>query len=261
MHFSGGRTSGYLLKHILDAYDGSLPDESVVVFTNTGKEFEETLDFIHEVEVNWSVPVVWLEYEHRGYRFVSYHDAARNGEPFDRLILERGYLPNPHRRLCTQYLKIQTCQKFLVDLWGQIDYTGVVGIRYDEPRRWRLRGQDPKDKHRWVEMPLVDTLVVEQDVLRWWRQQLFNLHLVPGESNCDLCFLKANATRVGIMQRHPGIEKWWIQKEDWIHETRGHVGGFSSPSRKNYRQLYQIAMAGKEEPDSECDLVECNCHD
>lgn len=46
--FSGGRTSGYMLRHILDAHDGTLPDDVVVTFANTGKEREETLRFVHD---------------------------------------------------------------------------------------------------------------------------------------------------------------------------------------------------------------------
>ena len=44
--FSGGRTSGYMLRRILDAHGGMLPDHAKVVFANTGKERPETLDFV-----------------------------------------------------------------------------------------------------------------------------------------------------------------------------------------------------------------------
>ena len=35
--FSGGRTSGYLLRHILDAWGGQMPKDALVLFANTGK--------------------------------------------------------------------------------------------------------------------------------------------------------------------------------------------------------------------------------
>lgn len=44
--FSGGRTSAYLLKHILDACGGALPANVIACFANTGKEMPETLDFV-----------------------------------------------------------------------------------------------------------------------------------------------------------------------------------------------------------------------
>ena len=45
--FSGGRTSGYLLKHVIDAYGGRLPEGLFVAFANTGMERPETLGFVH----------------------------------------------------------------------------------------------------------------------------------------------------------------------------------------------------------------------
>ena len=55
--FSGGRTSGFMLWHILDAYDGKLPDDVHVCFANTGKEREETLRFVHAFG-EWCLDVV-----------------------------------------------------------------------------------------------------------------------------------------------------------------------------------------------------------
>lgn len=50
--FSGGRTSAYLLKHVLDAYGGTLPANVITCFANTGKEMPQKL--------------VWLEYDPTG---------------------------------------------------------------------------------------------------------------------------------------------------------------------------------------------------
>jgi len=59
--FSGGRSSGFMLYNILEAYDGKLPDDIQVVFSNTGLEHRETYEFIHRIEENWT-PITWLEY-------------------------------------------------------------------------------------------------------------------------------------------------------------------------------------------------------
>ena len=58
--FSGGRTSAYMLYHILQAHGGSLPDDIYVTFANTGKEMPETLDFVHDCGVHWDVKIHWL---------------------------------------------------------------------------------------------------------------------------------------------------------------------------------------------------------
>lgn len=62
--FSGGRTSAYMLRRILDAFGGKLPAGGKVVFCNTGKERPETLDFVERCSVEWDVPVTWLEYRY-----------------------------------------------------------------------------------------------------------------------------------------------------------------------------------------------------
>ena len=59
--FSGGRTSGYLLRHILDAFGGQ-PDDLVICFQNTGLEHEKTYEFIAQVEDAWEIDLVSLEY-------------------------------------------------------------------------------------------------------------------------------------------------------------------------------------------------------
>jgi 3'-phosphoadenosine 5'-phosphosulfate sulfotransferase (PAPS reductase)/FAD synthetase len=63
--FSGGRTSGYMLWHILEAHGGALPEGVHVTFANTGKERPETLAFVHEVETRWPVRDLQLE-QHEG---------------------------------------------------------------------------------------------------------------------------------------------------------------------------------------------------
>lgn len=115
--FSGGRTSGKMLFEILAAFNGKLPPDVHVAFENTGKERDETLDFVHEVETRWGVAVTWLEYNDRfdledyrkadgtladrrrkytasdladpykrGFKIVTYETAARDGEPFDAVL-------------------------------------------------------------------------------------------------------------------------------------------------------------------------------
>ena len=116
--FSGGRTSGYMLWRILDANGGKLPDDAVVVFANTGKEDEATLKFVHDCETNWNVPIVWLEYcahedPKQRFKVVNYQTASRNGEPFEAVIRQRNYLPNPVTRFCTAEMKIRTIHKYL----------------------------------------------------------------------------------------------------------------------------------------------------
>ena len=59
--FSGGRTSAFMLKRIVDAYDGRLPRDVAVVFANTGLERPETLEFVDVCSRAWSVDIVWVQ--------------------------------------------------------------------------------------------------------------------------------------------------------------------------------------------------------
>ena len=134
--FSGGRTSGYMLWKVLQYYEGTLPEDAVVCFCNTGKEDDVTLQFVHDCQTNWNVKIHWLEYQAEDPKFkeVTIETASRNGEPFDELTTKRSYLPNPVARFCTSELKILTIERFMKSK-GLPEFETMVGIRADEKRR------------------------------------------------------------------------------------------------------------------------------
>ena len=96
--FSGGRTSGFLLKRIVDAYGARLPDGIYVAFSNTGMERPETLDFVDICGREFGVEIAWLKFlwdaPHRT-RIVDHATASRNGEPYAALIDRKGILAKP----------------------------------------------------------------------------------------------------------------------------------------------------------------------
>ena len=57
--FSGGRTSAYMTKWMIE----NLKDkyEMIVCFANTGKEREETLEFVDKCDKKFGFNVVWIE--------------------------------------------------------------------------------------------------------------------------------------------------------------------------------------------------------
>ena len=142
--FSGGRTSAYMLYKILEANNG-LPNKAKVIFTNTGREMEQTLDFVQECSYRWNVDIVWLEYNEinnkNTFKKVNHNSASRNGEPFKKIILKYGRLPNALQRFCTGILKIQTAQKYLKKLhWKH--WQNALGIRHDEKHRAKTDFRD-----------------------------------------------------------------------------------------------------------------------
>lgn len=221
VHVSGGRTSGLMLRGLLDECGGELPANARAIFTNTGKEREETLQFVKAISDRWQVPITWLEYRYNTraaggrkdpkntFVEVSFALACRRGEPFEELIESRQMLPNVVMRMCTEELKVNTAKRYARRVLGWDRPESVLGIRYDEPRRWR--------KALWEECrtryPLVDARITEADVFDFWRSQPFDLGLGRDEGNCDLCFLKGAGRLERLIADEPGRVEWWSTQE------------------------------------------------
>lgn len=230
--FSGGRTSGFLLWKIVLAHGGRLPDDVHVVFANTGREMPATLDFVRDIALALGIEIVWLEYaldgdDSRGnatptYRRVTYETASRDGRPFsdyldhvERMTAAKGkspYLPSPGSRYCTTELKVRVMKKFMIDC-GYEHWTNVVGIRFDEPKRWRKMNRTPPE--RWeIALPLVDAAIGVADVRTWWSQQPFDLGIKGDwEGNCDGCMLKMPWKVAQVFQDYPERSEWWTSRE------------------------------------------------
>lgn len=229
--FSGGRTSGYMLRRVLDA--GLQPDVHVV-FADTGLEHEATYAFVADVERQWGVPIVRVE---------------RPGQ-FTQLITDRKFLPNPIARFCAQELKLKPMRDYMRGL-GYDHWTNVVGIRADEPRRVaRMRANEHPD--RWdVVMPLADAGVTVSDVMAFWAASPFDLGIAPLYSNCVGCFLKGYDKLRNIARERPDHLVWWADQE-------ARIGG----TFRSDRQPYAAMLA---QPDlfqhADESLIECFCTD
>jgi 3'-phosphoadenosine 5'-phosphosulfate sulfotransferase (PAPS reductase)/FAD synthetase len=227
--FSGGRTSAYMLYQVLQAHGGKLPEDAIVCFANTGKEDDSTLQFVHDCETNWNVPIVWLEYqpEKPQFKIVNFETASRNGEPFAALIKKRNYLPNPVARFCTSELKVLAINRYMKSI-GKPDYVSLVGIRADEPRRVAKM----KTNKYEILTPLAIVGITEQDVWKFWNNNNFDLSLpkVNGASNCDLCFLKGTGILTGLITQKPERAIWWADMEKQI-------GSRFSKDKPTYEQM------------------------
>lgn len=261
--FSGGRTSAYMLRMILDAHGGTLPDDVHVTFANTGKEREETLRFVHECATRWNVRVRWLEWRTRTgdvegrFEEVGFNSASRNGEPFEGLIEAKSYLPNSVMRFCTDELKIKVMKHFMMSL-GYARWTNVIGLRADEMHRVaKSRSRSDSGKERWVNaLPLADAGVSVRDVTAFWMQQDFNLQLLPFEGNCDACFLKARPKLFEVERTAPGTLQWWADMETKAGATFRPEYGYQSLIEAVQRQgdLFLGAFDDDPEMDAECGL-------
>lgn len=286
---SGGRTSGYMLWRVLQSNGGKLPDDCVAMFANTGKENEETLQFVRDMETHWSVPIVWVEYrsgvESLGhfttlpadspmptYAVVNFETASRNGEPFKALIRRRQFLPNPVSRFCTSELKIRTMHRYLRSLgWfeGDDGWDQMIGIRADEPRRVAkitARGTSTENVKESMHLPLARAGVSVAHVMSHWAIQPFDLGLpvINGrtpDGNCDLCFLKPPAVRLSIIKRSPEKAIWWIEAEAEAKSSKPAGARFNKYGEPDYASLAAFARDQRDMFDPDEEAIACFCGD
>ena len=271
--FSGGRTSGRRIWKILQAFGGTLPDDVIVVFNNTGKEREETLLFIEECSRRWGVRIRWLEYRwvsgKHSFVEVDFATASRKGEPFRQAIAARTFLPNPMARFCTVELKLRTSARFAKFL-GWKTWTSAVGLRADEPKRVERMTAPRTEKHSEETLfgtvvtkirrgghstsehpccPLAEAGIDNEDVLAFWASQPFDLTL-PADprsgktlgGNCDLCFLKGKRNILNLIRQNPESADWWIESETLIKGKEDCGTGRFRNDREPYAELKRIAL-------------------
>jgi 3'-phosphoadenosine 5'-phosphosulfate sulfotransferase (PAPS reductase)/FAD synthetase len=269
--FSGGRTSAYMLWRILQA-NGGLPEDAKVCFANTGKEDEATLCFVDECAKKWGVDIVWLEYrvaEESKNRWteVNFNAASRQGEPFEALIRNRKYLPNPVTRFCTSELKIRTIANYLFHIGftakrSHGEDVSWIGIRADEQRR----AAKIEDKSR---VPLWFAGVTKQTVGDFWKQQPFDLQLpnINGQTyhgNCDLCFLKGSKMVQSLVKEKPERAIWWAKMEKEIqdlHQDYNSTGAVFRFDRLSYSQMIERTSKQDEMFPSDDETIPCFCGD
>lgn len=268
--FSGGRTSGLMLFLILWAHGGTLPAGVHVVFANTGKEREETLRFVHDCATIWAVAIAWVENAPRGrgakpaerFDLVGFNSASRAGEPFERLIAWKQYLPNPDMRYCTTELKVRPMKHFML-AEGHTHWINLIGLRADELRRVARahKTNEAKRERFTVAMPLFRAGVTKAHVMAFWRAQPFDLALMPHEGNCDLCFLKGRGKKAEIIRDDPSRADWWSRMETSA-KCKGNDGARFDRT-ESYAQLKASVLAqpqlaldggGDEEHEVECGL-------
>ena len=277
--FSGGRTSAYRLWRVLQS-NGGLPSDAVVCFANTGKEDEATLRFVRDCGERWGVPIQWLEYRQADeasdrWRVVDFTSASRDGEPFEAVIRQRNYLPNPVTRFCTSELKIRVMHKWLRANWQTLgwddtdhEWDQMIGIRADEHRRVakiKARGHSTETVKETMLMPLADAGVTLTDIDAFWSSQTFRLELptVNGRTlagNCDLCFLKAANQVQTLIAQKPERAIWWARMESLALASKPSGAVFRS-DRPTYAQMLentkqQVDFIGHDE-----EAIACFCGD
>ena len=278
--FSGGRSSGFMLKKIVDAYGGRLPGGIHVVYANTGMEREETLQFVDVCGREWGVEIAWVEYlwdaPHRT-RVVDFATASRNGEPYAALIDRKGFVPSISIRYCSGFLKRDRIESYARHRLGLKRWHSVIGLRADEQRRvLRMRAMNCGSRTgAHAVLPLADAGVRQADVIEWWKTQPFDLGIPSYAGNCDACFLKGRAKLIHLIREDPTLADWWIEQEAKVANRTGPDGRACESMKRfrlgeTYAELKAAALAHRDlfdeaaactSGDDESDSVDCHCTD
>jgi len=212
--FSGGRTSAYMTWWMQNIWKDRSNYEMIVVFANTGREREETLEFVRQCDRYFGFKTVWVEAVvnlENGigttHKIVTFETADRSGKPFEDMIAKYG-IPNQNAPHCSRDLKKQPIKSYARDLeWKH--YETALGIRTDEPKRldWKA-----KKKNNFLYLAeLIPT--IKSDINLFWSKQPFDLKLKSYEGNCDLCWKKGLRKLMTITKDKPELADWWREMD------------------------------------------------
>ena len=263
---------------ILEAHGGTLPSDVHLFFQNTGKEREETLVFIDQIAKRWKVNIVWMEWcrvygqpdDAPWYKLVDFETASRNGEPFT-MMLEyyAAYrkdvknlppvLPNFSNNMCTAYLKVKIGEKHM-RAQGYTEWDCVVGIRYDEQKRYhRMMAANDRGGTRWENVcPSYTAGVTKEDVSAFWAAQPFDLGMDSDFGNCDLCWKKNEGKLIKTIMDDPSRVIWWSGTEE-------RFGQVFRQDRSDYKTMGWSAEQRSRQTDFDFDYlaedIDCFCGD
>ena len=249
VNISGGRTSAYM------AY--LFKDKPVTfIFQNTGRERPETYDFLRDIEKNFGIKIIWLQYKDTKpfFDIVDYETADRTGKPFEQLIEKRRAIPNKHKRFCTIEMKVKTSRRYIRSL-GIKEYNKVIGFRTDEIKRWERMEKDTGISIKeHIYAPLIELGITAKEIAEFWKSQSFDLKLpiLPNGKtfggNCMGCFWHSEYQNAMLCKSHPDAVEWLIKQEEKM--------GYNFMDRMSWKEFKQYVAEQKQ---SSFDLEDFYC--
>lgn len=241
LSFSGGRTSAYMTKRMLEEYSDVY--DMTVIFANTGMEHEKTLEFVHNCDVTFNFNTIWVEskvYQDErkgtGYTITNFKDAHRGFDLFESVIKKYGIFNHsyPH---CTRELKLAPIYSYLKDN-NLKDAKHAIGIRSDELRR-------VKDKSDII-YPLVHLFPTDKiDVLDFWEDQPFDLNIEEFEGNCIGCHKKSFWKTFEQIKRYPEIFEGYLDLENRYKHLKS-TSAIGRLFHKKHTPMEQVIFMAKD---------------
>lgn len=214
--FSGGRTSAYLCKVMIDTYGRDNVD---FIYMDTGAEHPKTYEFIKNVDREFGLNLTCLRGDFNQplgkghtYKVVSVDEIGHDLEPYYELMKKYG-TPSVISPWCTSRMKEETHDKYCNDKYGKESYQTWIGIRVDEPKR--LRGIGKTDRLRYMaEISEYE----KEDVLSFWKGQPFDLGIEEHLGNCVFCFKKSNLKLAAAQRDEPELYRRWLEIIDYAKD-------------------------------------------
>lgn len=211
---SGGKTSSVMAELLNNKFKNT-NRKRIRVFANTGKEREETLAFLNNLDKYLNLDLIWIEVvidpiigNGNSYKIVTFETASRNGEPFEQIISKYG-IPNQAFKHCTRTLKTEPIKKYLKDI-GVDEYVTAIGYRADEMQRVNW----DKAKKNKQYYPLVETWRFDKNMVnRFCDLRSFNLSLKEHQGNCDFCWKKSERKLLTLISENEISIDWWKTME------------------------------------------------
>lgn len=238
MCFSGGESSAYMLKLILEKY--SKTHRIIITFCNTGEEDEETLLFVEKIKQYYNVEIIYLEYrKKRGFKVVDFNTAYRKTE----YEIENGYPNHPFRfwiedygfpqfpnRTCTREMKERTINRYLSSIKVMPkNRVKCVGIRFDEIAK---RNPDPTQYYE-----LILQGITKKDINEFFIKMPFRLQIPSYLGNCGACISKSVRSLCTIARKRP--EKFDFF--DYISKEFGHENFTFYRGRTSINDVFEKA--------------------
>jgi hypothetical protein len=233
--FSGGRTSAYLCKVMIEKFG---KDNVDFIYMDTGAEHPKTYEFIRKVNEFLGLDLVCLRTdfntplgEGNKYHVVSIDDIGPDLVPFREMMAKYG-TPYIGGMFCTDRMKLVPFTKYCNDVYGKGNYETWLGIRADEPKRLT-----PKNGIRYM-AEISD--FEKEDVLDWWEEQPFDLGIPEWLGNCVFCPKKSDLKLAAAAKDEPEFFDRFASelKSDSVrHDDK--TGHWSQMYRK-HRSLEQV---------------------
>ncbi|QDP63233.1 MAG: putative uncharacterized nin region protein [Prokaryotic dsDNA virus sp.] len=204
--FSGGRTSAYLCKLMIEKFGRENVD---FIYMDTGAEHLKTYRFIRKVNDEFGLDLICLRGDFSlplgagvGYKVVGISSLKPDLIPFKGMIEKYG-VPYIGGMFCTDRMKLRPFKKYCDDVYGKNNHETWLGIREDEPKRLT-----PKPFIKYMaEISDFD----KQDVLSWWSKAPFDLDLDEWSGNCEFCPKKSNLKLAASQRDSPGSYINWLE--------------------------------------------------